>query len=66
MKFILVVHPQANGKAKSANKIILGGIKKKLDEAKGLWTAQLNELLWSYRSTLIKLPKKTIHNGMRH
>lgn len=37
MKFVSVVHSQANGQAESANKVILNGIKKKLDDAKGLW-----------------------------
>ena len=30
-KFIYVIHPQANGQAESANKVILNGIKKKLE-----------------------------------
>jgi hypothetical protein len=29
-KFVSVIHPQANGKAESANKVILNGIKKKV------------------------------------
>ena len=34
--FISVEHPQVKGQADSANKIILTGMEKKLDEAKGL------------------------------
>ena len=34
MKFISIVHPQENGKTESANKVILKGINKQLDEAK--------------------------------
>lgn len=37
MRFALIEHPQTNGKVESANKVILNGLKKKLDEAKGLW-----------------------------
>lgn len=35
-KVVFVVHPQANGQAESANKIILKGLKRKLNDAKGL------------------------------
>lgn len=50
-KFILVVHLQANGKVESLNKVILGGIKKKISDAKGLWAKQIHEVLWSYHTT---------------
>lgn len=50
-KFVFVVHPHVNGWVELANKIILKGIKKKLDEAKCLWAKQLHELLWSYHTT---------------
>jgi hypothetical protein len=43
-KFVSVIHPQANGQAESANKVILSGIKKKLEAAKGLWAEQLHEV----------------------
>lgn len=43
-KFVFVIHPQANGQAESANKMIVNGIKKKLEEAKGLWAEQLYEV----------------------
>ncbi|XP_057755308.1 uncharacterized protein LOC130974437 [Arachis stenosperma] len=35
----------------SANKIIIKGLKKRLDEAKGLWADELGSVLWSYRTT---------------
>jgi len=35
-KFVSVIHPQANGQAESANKVILNDIKKKLEATKGL------------------------------
>jgi len=43
-KFVSVIHPQANGQAEAANKVILNGIKKKLEPAKGLWAEQLYEV----------------------
>jgi len=43
-KFVSVIHPQANGQAEAANKVILNDIKKKLEAAKGLWAEQLYEV----------------------
>jgi transposase InsO family protein len=43
-KSVSVIHPQANGQAESANKVILNGIKKKLEAAKSLWAEQLHEV----------------------
>ncbi|XP_019254978.1 PREDICTED: uncharacterized protein LOC109233548 [Nicotiana attenuata] len=44
-------HPAANGQAESSNKTILNILKKKLEEAKGLWPELLPEVLWAYRTT---------------
>jgi transposase InsO family protein len=44
-------HPQANGQVEAVNKIIKRTLKKKLDEAKGLWAEKLLEVLWSIRTT---------------
>lgn len=46
-QLIFVVHSLASRQTKSTNKWILKGIKKKLDDAKGLYVEQLHELLWS-------------------
>jgi hypothetical protein len=43
-KFVSVIHPQENGLAEATNKVILNGIKKKLEEAKGLWAELLHEV----------------------
>nr|XP_025640759.1 uncharacterized protein LOC112735437 [Arachis hypogaea] len=50
-KFSSVEHPQINGQVKSANKIILLGLKKQLDSKKGAWADELASVLWSYRTT---------------
>ncbi|XP_016177916.1 uncharacterized protein K02A2.6-like [Arachis ipaensis] len=50
-RFSSVEHPQTNGQVESANKIIVKGFKKRLDEAKGLWADELGSILWSYRTT---------------
>ena len=45
------VHPQANGKAKSNNKIIVNNLKKRLDEKKERWAEELAFVLWANRTT---------------
>ena len=36
-KYFTLVYPQSNGQAKAVNKIIVNGLKKRLDGAKGKW-----------------------------
>ncbi|RDX65933.1 Retrovirus-related Pol polyprotein from transposon 17.6, partial [Mucuna pruriens] len=43
--FTSVEHPQTNGQAEAANKVILRGLRRRLEEAKGRW------VLWSYHTT---------------
>ncbi|XP_025679029.1 uncharacterized protein [Arachis hypogaea] len=50
-KFSSVEHPQTNGQVESANKIILLGLKKRLDSKKGAWADEVASVLWSYRTT---------------
>ena len=49
--FTSVEHPQANGQVEAANKVILHGLKKRLDDKKGAWADELGSVLWSYRTT---------------
>ena len=44
-------HPQTNGQAEAANKVILSQLKKRLGVAKGKWADELLEALWAYRYT---------------
>ena len=44
-------YPQGNGQAKAVNKIIVNGLKKSLDDAKGKWVEELSHVLWTYRTT---------------
>jgi len=46
-----VEHPKTNGQAKTANKVILNELKKRLAIAKGRWSEELLEVLWAYRCT---------------
>nr|XP_025635711.1 uncharacterized protein LOC112729776 [Arachis hypogaea] len=50
-KFSSVEHPRTNGQVEVANKVILQGLKKRLDEKKGAWADELASVLWSYRTT---------------
>ncbi|XP_072081107.1 uncharacterized protein [Arachis hypogaea] len=49
--FSSVEHPQTNGQVEAANKVILLGLKKRLDKKKGAWADKLATVLWSYRTT---------------
>ena len=44
-------YPQGNGQAEAVNKVIVNGIKKRLDDAKGRWVEELLHVLWTYRTT---------------
>ncbi|XP_016168073.1 uncharacterized protein LOC107610542 [Arachis ipaensis] len=50
--FSSVEHPQTNGQAEAANRVILQAIKRKLDNAKGEWAELIPEILWSYNTTI--------------
>ncbi|XP_072084490.1 uncharacterized protein [Arachis hypogaea] len=50
-RFSSVEHPQTNGQIESANKVILLGLKKRLDSKKEAWADELASVLWSYRTT---------------
>ncbi|XP_072076618.1 uncharacterized protein [Arachis hypogaea] len=50
-KFSSVEHPQTNGQVEAANKVVLLGLKKRLDSKKGAWADELASVLWSYRTT---------------
>lgn len=57
--FIFTIHPQANGKSESSNKVTLKGIKKKWDDTKVLWVEYLHKVLWSYHTTPHLTTKET-------
>ena len=43
-------YPQGNGQAKAVNKVIINGLKKRLDDTKGKWVKELPHVLWMYRT----------------
>ena len=44
-------YPQGNGQAEAVNKVIINGLKKRLDDRKGRWVEELPHILWTYRTT---------------
>ena len=44
-------YPQGNKQAEAVNKVIVSGLKKSLDDAKGKWVEELPHVLWMYRTT---------------
>ena len=44
-------HPQGNRQAEVVNKVIVSGLKKRLDDAKRKWVEELSHVLWTYRTT---------------
>ncbi|GKU95432.1 hypothetical protein SLEP1_g8796 [Rubroshorea leprosula] len=51
LTLISVYIPQSNGQAKSANKIILSGLKTRVLAAQSNWVDDLRKVLWSCRTT---------------
>ena len=44
-------YPQSNGQAEATNKVIVDGLKKRLEDAKGKWVDELPHVLWAYHIT---------------
>ncbi|GAU28915.1 hypothetical protein TSUD_59270, partial [Trifolium subterraneum] len=49
--FTSVEHPQTNGQAEAANRVVLRGLRRRMGASKGNWTEELHNVLWSYRTT---------------
>ncbi|XP_065619912.1 uncharacterized protein LOC136063443 [Quercus suber] len=50
-KYSTPAYPQGNGQAEAVNKVIVNGLKKRLDDAKDKWVEELPHVLWAYRTT---------------
>ncbi|GKV44764.1 hypothetical protein SLEP1_g51920 [Rubroshorea leprosula] len=51
LQFTSVYHLESNGMVESINKVILEGIKPRLELHKARWADELNNVLWAYRTT---------------
>ena len=49
--FASVEHPQTNIQVESANKILLRGLKRRLEKAKGTWVEEVPRIVWAYHTT---------------
>lgn len=49
--FTAVAHPQANGQVEVINRVILDGLKKRVEHEKTSWIDELPSVLWAYRTT---------------
>ena len=47
-------YPQRNGQAEALNKVIVSGLKKRLDDRKEKWVEELPHVFWTYRTTPCK------------
>ena len=52
-------YPQGNWQVEAVNKVIVDGLNKRLDEAKGIWVEKLPHVLWIYRTTLHRSTRET-------
>ena len=50
-RYFVPTYPQGNEQVKVVNKVIMNGLKKRLDNAKGKWVEELSHVLWTYRTT---------------
>nr|KYP70635.1 Retrotransposable element Tf2 [Cajanus cajan] len=62
MTFTSVEHPQSNGQAESANKVILSGLKKRVQDSGASWVEELPRVLWSYHTTIHSSTQDTPFN----
>ena len=53
-------YPQGNGQVEVVNKVIVNGLKKRLDDAKGKWVQELSHVLWTYRTTPCRSTGETL------
>jgi len=60
--FELVEHPQTNGQVESANRVLLRGLKRRLDKAKATWAEEVPRIVWAYHTTPQSTTKETLFN----
>jgi len=49
--FASMEHPQTNGQVESVNQVLLRGLKRRLEKAKGTWSEEVPQILWKSRKT---------------
>jgi len=54
-----VEHPQTNGQIEFANQVLLRGLKRRLEKAKGTWADEVPSIVWAYHTTPQSTTKET-------
>ncbi|XP_068487032.1 uncharacterized protein [Phaseolus vulgaris] len=54
--FASIEHLQTNGQVESANRVLLRGLKRRLEKAKGTWADEVPRIMWAYHT----IPQSTI------
>ena len=49
--FASVEYPQTNGQVESANRVLLRGLKRRLEKAKGSWAEEVPRIVRAYHTT---------------
>jgi len=52
-------HPQTNGQVESADRILLIGLKRRLEKVKGTWAEEVPRIVWAYHTTPQSSTKET-------
>ena len=58
-RYSTLAYLQGNGQAEAVNKVIVNGLKKRLDDVKGRWVEELPHILWTYRTRPRRLTGET-------
>ena len=58
-RYATPAYPQGNEQAEASNKVIVNGLKKRLDDVKGRWVEELPHVLWAYRTTPQRSTRET-------
>ena len=49
--FASVEHPLTNGQVEFANRVLVKGLKRRLEKAKGTWAEEVPRIVWAYHTT---------------
>ena len=60
--FAYVEHPQTDGQVELANKVLLRGLNRRLEKAKGTWAEEVPWSLWAYHTTPQSTTRETPFN----
>ena len=58
-RYSTLTYLEGNGQVEAVNKVIVNGLNKRLDDAKGKWVEELLHVLWTYRTTPCRSTRET-------